>query len=238
MLGYNEDESARDANSYQKLIHPKDVGVFLEIMDAYASGKIDSHMIEYRVRTKDRSYKWVMDRGQLVTYTPDGLPEIIMGINTDITKRKEEERILFETEQRWKLALEGSGEGVWEYNHITKEFYISDIGKSILDLKDYEWKKNGWRSFVHPDDKPLLLKVDRDYIEGKIRVHNTEYRIRQSNEEYKWIHDKGTLISRTEDGKPIKFIGLISDINQRKKSEEELRLSEEKYRGVIEGIKL
>lgn len=238
MLGYDMDEFATDATSYEKLVHPRDAATLYEMMAAYATGKIDSHMVEYRVRSKDQTYRWVMDRGQLVSYTSDGQPEIVMGINTDITKRKEEERILYETEQRWKLALEGSGEGVWEYNHITKEFYISDVGKEVLDLKDHDWQKNGWRAFVHPDDKPLLLKVDRDYLDGKIKFHKTEYRVLQSNGEYRWIQDKGALISKTEDGEPIKFIGLISDITQRKKGEEELRLSEEKYRGIIEGIKL
>jgi PAS domain S-box-containing protein len=238
MLGYTDEEFANEPDTWITLVHPDDVAKVTYVDDDYRASITESHSMEYRIRCKDGSYKWVLDRGQVISRNEDGSPEIIIGTHTDITRRKESEIILYETEQRWKLALEGSGDGVWEYNHTTKEFYTSAICKRILNINDENINVRGWRSSIHPDDKLILRKIDRAYFSNSSNSHNVEYRILQPDGTYKWILDRGMVVSRSGNGTPIKFTGLITDISDRKKAEQELKLSEEKYRGIIENMNL
>ena len=74
---------------------------------------------------------------------------------------------------------------------------------------------------IHPDDIKIIEDTDEEYYANKINSHQREYRIRHKDGEYRWILDRGMVISYTEDNKPKRIIGTHTDITQRKRSEEE-----------------
>ena len=163
----------------------------------------------------------------------DELPEIVAYLKSQINKRKKAEEL-------WQFALEGAGDGVWEYDFQTTAVFFSKKYKQMLGYTDEEFKNlfNEWYSRIHPDDVPLILETDHLYEERKITSHQREYRIMHKNGNYIWVLDRGMVISFSEEGKPKRIIGTHTDITERKLVEQALRINEEKYRNIIANMNL
>lgn len=179
----------------------------------------------------DGSDIWFQVHYQPVMNKTDNTTTFICITATDITELKKKEAALNESEQRWKFALEGAGDGVWEYNFETKESYYSLTYKTMLGYSDEDFAndENEWKSRIHPEDLYKIGNIDQLYESGLIENHSVEYRIKGKDGEYKWILDRGKIIDRNADGKPLKVIGTHSNINQRKKAEERVHRSEQLF---------
>ena len=149
----------------------------------------------------------------------------------NITGLKENQLALSQSEQRWMFALEGAGDGVWEYNFETKEAYYSPLYKKMLGYSEEEFSNHAyeWKSKVHPDDLYKIIDVDTLYKDDSIVSHAVEYRLRSKSGEYIWVLDRGMLFGRTPDGKPLKLIGTHTNITERKIAEEKLKQSESRF---------
>jgi PAS domain S-box-containing protein len=130
-------------------------------------------------------------------------------------------RELRESEEKWKFAIEGSGEGVWELDSRTGRIRLFGNSKKILGVEVDEI--DGRAAYVHPDDEKKL----RDALATSVAVENgtyeCEYRFRTLSGEYKWILDRGMILQRDGRNNPLRMIGTLSDITGRKNSEEEIR---------------
>lgn len=139
----------------------------------------------------------------------------------DIDERKRLEVIKNESEQRWKLALESVGDGVWDWNVQTGEEYFS---KNLLAMYGYREDELGsfakeFDNLTHPDDLVQMHQDRQAHFEGDTPTYINEHRMRCKDGTWKWILTRGLLISRTSDGKPLRMIGTHTDISERKKSE-------------------
>ncbi len=135
------------------------------------------------------------------------------------------------SEEKWKFALEGAGEGVWDWNIQTGEVEFSPRWKEMLGYEENEIRcgKNAfdeWERRVHPDDLVDALASVLAYIDGKTENLNFEHRMRCRNGQWKWIQSRGMIVSRSADGKPRRMIGTHADITERKKAEVALQTSE------------
>ncbi|MEY3289817.1 MAG: Sensor protein FixL [Pseudomonadota bacterium] len=92
MLGYTEDEILPTNQEWLDLIHPDDQLPVAEVLQVYLDGKTEIYVVEYRLRCKDGSYKWILSRGLVVDYTEEGRPLRMIGTHTDISKRKCQEQ--------------------------------------------------------------------------------------------------------------------------------------------------
>ncbi len=147
-----------------------------------------------------------------------------IAINRDITEIYRMKAHL-ENEQRLVLALEGAGDGVWEYNFQNNEVYYSPSYKKMLGFSDNEFDNDSqeWRSRIHPADLHLVREVETRYDRHEIQSHSIEYRIRHKSGKYIWVLDRGMLIDKSEDGKPLRVIGTQTNIDQRKKAEQKVK---------------
>ena len=147
-----------------------------------------------------------------------------VAVNRDITQTYQM-KDLRESEQRLNFALEGAGDGVWEYNFQTKEVYYSPGYKKMLGFLEQEFPDtpDEWRRRIHPDDLSLVLDVDEKYEHGQIQSHSIEYRIKHKSGSYLWILDRGMVIEKTKEGKPLKIIGTQTNINDQKRAEEKIK---------------
>ena len=131
-------------------------------------------------------------------------------------------RELRSSEFRWKFALEGAGEGVWDWNIQTGAVAYSKRWKEMLgyeenDLTDHY---SEWETLIHPLDKPPSLTALKDYLDGKASIYKVEYRLRCKDGSWKWIFTRGMIVNRDESGKPLRMIGTHADITERKELEE------------------
>ncbi|MCX7173074.1 MAG: diguanylate cyclase [Proteobacteria bacterium] len=134
---------------------------------------------------------------------------------------------LSESEERWKFALEGSGEGVWDRNLQTGVAVYSKRYKEIYGYAEDELvdHQEAWDERVHPDDLPLVDADRAAYFSGKKQVYANERRMRCRDGSWKWILSRGMVVARDDQGRPLRMIGTHTDISERHQREEALRLA-------------
>lgn len=134
--------------------------------------------------------------------------------------------------ERLKHALMGSEIGVWEYNTVNSEVYFSEEWKRITGYKPAEPQNafQQWEVLIHPEDKENVLKSVNDCLNDLSPAFEVEYRLKEDDGGYKWISGLGKITARTEDGSPERFSGTIRNITERKKGEELLKASEQKFK--------
>lgn len=158
----------------------------------------------------------------------DGSIYGLCGISTDISERKQIEDALRESEYRWKFAIEGSGDGLWDWDVANGTVFFTKRWKEMLGFTEDEIGSglDEWASRIHPDDKSDVLAVVQEYFDGKIPAYTTEHRVSCKDGSYKWVLDRGIVVSRDAEGKPLRMIGTHTDITEHKQMEEKLRDSD------------
>jgi diguanylate cyclase (GGDEF)-like protein/PAS domain S-box-containing protein len=136
-------------------------------------------------------------------------------------------RQLRESEERWKFALEGAGEGVWDWNPKTDVASFSRRWKEIIGYAEDEFPDNGaaWADHLHSDDKDRVLSAVRDYFAGNQPYYVVEFRMRCKDGSWKWILARGKMVSRDANGNPLRIIGTHADISERKLAENQLHIA-------------
>ncbi|MFI3185674.1 MAG: PAS domain S-box protein [Methylococcaceae bacterium] len=160
----------------------------------------------------------------------------LCGISTDITERKRMEEALLESEFLWKFAIEGSGDGVWDWNIQTDAAHYSKRWKEMLGYYDNDILPTNqeWLDRIHPEDQAYVAATMQAYLDGQTEIYVVEYRLRCKDHSYKWILGRGIVVSHSEDGKPLRMIGTHTDITERKHIEAELVESLTFLRTIIE----
>jgi len=234
MLGYEREELEK--LSFQDVTHPDDKTLSLPDRQKLLDGEIDSYKLEKRYIHKDGKIVW----GQLTSSVEKGIqgaPFFIAQVE-DITERKLTETALLESEQKWRFALDGSGEGVWERNLQNNEISVSRRFEEILGFAEGEYGTSGdtWKKSIHPDDISHALASLQTYLESKETSYSSEYRLRCKDGTYKWVLSRGMVVNRDAEGKPLNLLGTLSDIADRKQQEDKLRLAASVYENSSEGM--
>ncbi len=146
--------------------------------------------------------------------------------NMDMQRRAVEES-LRSSEERWKFALEGAGDGLWDWDVVANTVHCSQRCKEILGYADDELGStfDAWIKHVHPEDLPRVQAAIYAHCDGTTPVYTSEHRLRCKSGEWKWVLDRGMVISRDAAGKPLRMIGTHADIDARKSAEAELRIA-------------
>src|SRR6185312_2535439 len=123
-------------------------------------------------------------------------------------------------EDKWKVALDAAGDGVWDTDLETGTISFSEKWKEMFGYDSDEVSSIGeWTGKVHPDDRAAAQKNMAEYLAGKKANYDVEVRYLCKDGTYKWILSRGVIISRGASGKPLRFIGTHTDINERKIAE-------------------
>ena len=188
------------------------------------TGRYGPYLKEYRQKDGRRipiQLNGILIRGK------DG-QQYIWSIVEDIAERKQLETKLMESEQRWKFALEGSGDGLWDWNPKTDEALFSRLWKEMIGYAEHEFPNTGsaWIEHLHPDDKGNVLSAVQEYLSGSQPAYFVEFRLRCKDGSWKWILARGMLLNRDVDGIPLRMIGTHTDITERKLADAALHESE------------
>ncbi len=143
---------------------------------------------------------------------------------------------LKDNEKRWKFALEGAGDGIWDWNVKTNEVFFSSRWKSMLGYKDTEIENTlaAWERLLHPEDKERVFKEIEKHFSGGHPGYQSEQRLKCKDGSYKWILDRGKIFEQDSSGKPLRVMGTHTDINSNKLNEENLKRNELLLRIFIE----
>ena len=142
----------------------------------------------------------------------------------DVTERTVAEAALHESELRWRFALEGNQEGVWDWDIRDSTIYFSKFWKHMLGYQDHEipHRLEEWSSRVHPDDLPRVMQRVHAHFEQKTEHYSDELRMQRKDGSWIWILCRGLVVSRDDNGIPIRMIGTHRDITERKRVEQQL----------------
>lgn len=131
---------------------------------------------------------------------------------------------LRESEQRWAFALEGAGDGVWDWNLQTREAITSRRWNEIIGCNDSGAIRtiDQWEDLIHPDDRVRVLAAMQAYQVGTRAVYVVEYRLRCQGDTWKWVLSRGMAVESDAEGHPLRIIGTITDISERKAIDEKI----------------
>ncbi|WP_052177808.1 EAL domain-containing protein [Methylotenera sp. G11] len=152
--------------------------------------------------------------------------ELVGSFNALLEVLGQREDALRDSEFRWKFAIEGSGDGLWDWNVSANQIFFSKTWKHLLGYAEAEIDGNlaEWERHIHPEDKARVLARLQDHLDGKTPAYVSEHRALCKDGSYKWILDHGLVVSRNADNKPLRVIGTLSDIAGRKAAEIRLRM--------------
>ena len=222
VMGYDPAEKEHLASEWQDLIHPDDLETAMENFRRHCADSNHPYDQIVRYRHRDGHAIWVRCRGIAIRDASDN-PVRMLGAHTDITPQKQAEQSLRELGQRFELAMDSAGIGVWEFDVLRHEMIWDDrmvalFGLGALDTTSpLEASKQG----IHPEDLPRIKRGFRQALRGE-KEFNTELRIVWPNEEIRWIRTSGR-VTHSEQGVPIRMTGVSWDITRRKSDEAAIR---------------
>jgi len=134
------------------------------------------------------------------------------------------ERALRESEERYALAMEAANEGHWDWDLATDRLFLSPKMKLLYGLSgESEVKsRSAWLAqiAIHPDDRPRFESARKDHFEGLTAHYECEYRVRQPDGDWHWLHARGRCL-RDSAGTPVRFVGSSSDVTAQKQAQVE-----------------
>ncbi len=163
----------------------------------------------------------------LIINSQNEIGDLIAAFNTLLAELGQREEALKESEFRWKFAIEGSGDGLWDWDVSGGKVFYSPTWRALLGYSEQEITSNlqEWRERIHIDDKIRALAAMQDHLDGKTQAYVCEYRVLCKDDSYKWILDRGLIVSRGAENVPLRVIGTFSDISGRKTAEDSLRIA-------------
>ncbi len=143
---------------------------------------------------------------------------------------------LKESEERYRLVLDGSNDMIWDMDLVGKKYFFSDRWFDLMGYdKNEEHSFFDWKDLVHPDDLPLAKKASIDHLKGRTPYYSCEYRLRCKNGEYKWFLSRGKALFNSK-GRATRIAGSLTDIDDRKKSEIKLQESYQELEATYEQL--
>jgi len=143
---------------------------------------------------------------------------------------------LRESEERYRLAIQATNVGIWEWNISTNQGIFSprwcEIVGYSFDDPELEHSFNSWAERIHPDDYQQVMSALTAHLEHGVK-YNVVYRHRHKSGEYRWQNSRGQAFTDLS-GKPLKMVGCISDITEHKRAEAALAESEQRFRILAE----
>lgn len=147
---------------------------------------------------------------------------VLIGVGRDISDRKRAEQQLLQTKERLHLALTGSGLAMWDWDLVTNTVYFNEGWGSLLGAAAREAIHRGTEVFDwnHPDDKEIFRVALAAAIKGESEFFTAEYRVQNDRGEWVWIHTRGKVTERDDQGMAMRMTGVSENITERKAAED------------------
>ncbi len=215
IYGISPEEVREDASVVFSRLHPEDLDAVAASIQTSAKS-LTPWRADYRVEL-DGAVRWV--RGDAVPERESDGSVLWHGYITDITERKRAEQALKTSEERFKLAMEATSDGLWDWDLTTDSAYFSPGYFRMLGFEPdaTEGHATGWRELIHPDDRGLVEKAAQDCIEGRVERFELEYRLRSKGGEWRWILSRGTCVARDANGRALRLLGTHVDVGERRR---------------------
>ena len=233
IFGYEPGCMAVSYDTFVTSLHPLDQARVQSAIDTALKGGT-TYDVESRIVRPDRTIRAIHCRGEACRDV-DGRPVSLSSSVLDITDRQRVEEELRLSQRGLKQALRASGIGLWNWNTETDEVVFSEEWKRQLGYSGTELPDafETWTSLLHPDDRESAVAYAMQYRAIPDGDYRQEFRLRRKDGTYRWIEARASFVTEA-DGRRIHLLGSHTDMTDRKRMEETLRESEERYRTLVE----
>jgi PAS domain S-box-containing protein len=202
-------------------IHPDDLPNLNEVVGK-AQRELGEYDAEFRIILPWGEVRWAVARGS-VARRLSGPGLYMVGVTWDTTDRKMAEEALREAEERYRLAARATNDAIWDWSLLTDEILWNEAVCTLFGYCEGEVEPSGawWKDHIHPEDRDRIVHDIHQVIEGEGNHWYQEYRFLKADGTYATVLDRGFML-RDAWGKPIRMIGAMQDITERKRFEEEL----------------
>ncbi|PMP70248.1 MAG: hypothetical protein C0187_05760 [Calditerrivibrio nitroreducens] len=233
MLGYYPNEFEMSYEKWVELLHPEDIE-YVQLSLAKQMEIKKSFTIDFRLRAKDGSYKWIRGSGKVIKYADDGSMLYLTGTLIDITEKKNAEILLQEKlyllEEAEKIAKIGSWELDIKNNKLFWSNEIYDIFE--IDKQEFGASCDAFISTVHPDDREKVSDAYWESVRMK-KSYQVEHRLLMSDGRIKYVIERGKTFYN-KDGEPIRSIGTVQDITEKVLLEKSVKEQEIIFKSIFD----
>jgi PAS domain S-box-containing protein len=183
--------------------------------------------------TKEGTYKWILDSARGVAWDSAGNPTRMCGTHADIDDREQAEEQLSESRRQTEMAILGADLGTWEARYdrrtISYNLRIAELlGYSLEELTSKFGTHQTCELLFHPSERELFLDAWSVHEAGTEDLVQIEHRFKHKSGHYIWVLNRGQILERDDDGKPLRASGTYLDITERKQAEQALQSSEQR----------
>ncbi|MBS0373800.1 MAG: PAS domain-containing protein [Proteobacteria bacterium] len=205
-------------------VHPDDLAAHAGVFAGPRADASGFYEAEFRIRTPDGAYRWLLDRGRVVDRDAAGRPTKVVGVSVEIDTLKRLELALRASEARLEATADGSDIGLWDW-HVGEGglAWLSDWPRR-RGLKETQEPSTLEEvlAAVHEGDRARLSADLDDLRTGRCESIATDYRFRDPGGEYRWIQVRARVIERGETGAATRLVGACMDVDVRRRNEERL----------------
>jgi PAS domain S-box-containing protein len=173
------------------------------IVPAFSEGKLFAFM---GISSRERGRKWSEETA--------GILRLLGEVFVNALKRQEAEVALATSQERLSLTIDAVADGFYDWNLASGKVFVSDNWLAVRHLEPGEqiWSVTGWQESIHPDDRAVVTEQLEEHLAGRSDVFECEYRVEMEDGSWRWNLDRGRVIERDAEGKPVRMVGVDRDI--------------------------
>lgn len=233
VTGYDAEQMAAEPELLFTIVHPDDRKFFRKHFTEEFQQR-ETCQFCFRIIRNDGELRWISHLCQPV-YNSTGDFLGCRASNRDITRQKQAEEQLVASEQRFRLALDASSDGVWDRDLITNEVYYGENWHRVLGYTDEDAKSRefSWKKLLHPEDREKAFAAIQEHFEGRNERYETEFRMLNKKGEWQWFLSRGKVVAKDEMERPLRFVGTHTDITKSKNYEFELKTTRDNLEKMV-----
>jgi PAS domain S-box-containing protein len=220
MLGYRFDEVPQNVSGWSDSVHPDDQPWVSAALQRHFARETERYEVTHRVRNKAGEWQWILARGEVVQWSPEGKPLRMVGAHTDVTAQKRAEQQLQEQERRTAALMQLAPVGIYYTDREGYCLYVNEAWRNIAGLTLEEALGPGWVRSLHPDDLEATRQEWRRFLSEGGPFH-LGFRFLAPDGAVRHVISRATRLL-DEDGALIGAIGTVLDITSERAREEAL----------------
>ncbi|WP_189102924.1 sensor domain-containing protein [Deinococcus knuensis] len=224
------------------LLHPDDLQAHQRAVSQVLTGQRSSVTFTARVHP-DVPGAWVSVTLSHVRAYPQGDPAALLIVReareqAQIQELQDQLRTLKAEADRWRFAVNGSRDGVWDWYPQQHSIFVSSRWKALLGYRDHEFDATveGWLDLIHPDDRPGLLPRYRQHVALETEAYEFEHRMRHRSGHWVWVLLRGQVSAWNEDGTPERVTGTLRDVTTQVSAQQELRRTRDHLQMIMNAV--
>ncbi|KMQ52077.1 diguanylate cyclase/phosphodiesterase (GGDEF & EAL domains) with PAS/PAC sensor(s) [Chitinispirillum alkaliphilum] len=232
----SEEAEGKDISSILNLINSetgqKIVNPVKEVLSTGEVYGLENHTL---LISRDGKRYHISDSAAPVTNETGTVKGVVFTFS-DITEKYLLQQQVIESKNSLELAIDGAELGIYSLDIKNGALQFNERFARITKTPPENLPANleGIKNLIHPEDQEMVFKLLYKHLEGKSERYQAEHRVLSSKGEVVWVLSKGKIVKYDTNGEPLRLLGLVLDITERKQAHEQLALSEERYRTFMQ----